>query len=392
MEQVLGTAPADVQKELYSTLLAQNQLMSNMGMLVTGKEEDVTSLQYTFSGLSDVYEQFMMDLAGAAEMPVTKLFGRSPAGLNATGESDMQNYYDSIEEKQEAYLSPILDKLLPVMACSEWGGVPDDMDWEFNPVRRPTEDERKSLSEQISSAVFEGYNTGLITQRMALKELRQSTELTGMWSNITDEDIERASDEYESSMNDLMGGFGGGGFGEPGQAPGQEPQREKPFSLDGLTVDFNKYHEEANGRFAHAPDGGGGGGSGEEENAKPPEDVARLLGKEHDGVKGQAAINLLLKEKNGHVKGAFHRKEIGDIDLLWGDDTFGIKHIIKRRNEEGFDGKSFVQELPKVIVNGRLKKSSKGRFEIVLGERKAIIAPELRDNKLVFLLTAYEID
>jgi hypothetical protein len=202
----------------------------------------------------------MMDLAGAAEMPVTKLFGRSPAGLNATGESDMQNYYDSIEEKQEAYLSPILDKLLPVMACSEWGGVPDDMDWEFNPVRRPTEDERKSLSEQISSAVFEGYNAGLITQRMALKELRQSTELTGMWSNITDEDIERASDEYESDMADLMGGFGGGGFGE--QEPGQEPKQAKPFSLDGLTVDFNKYHEEANGRFAHAPDDGGGGGGG----------------------------------------------------------------------------------------------------------------------------------
>ena len=35
-----------------------------------------------------------MDVAGAAsDHPVTKLFGRSPAGLNATGEADMQNYY-----------------------------------------------------------------------------------------------------------------------------------------------------------------------------------------------------------------------------------------------------------------------------------------------------------
>lgn len=43
-----------------------------------------------------------------------------------------------------------------------------------------------------------------------------------------------------------------------------------------------------------------------------------LLGKEYVGVKGQAAIDKLMQEKQGHVKGAFHREDIGDIDLLWG--------------------------------------------------------------------------
>ena len=117
----------------------------------------------------------------------------------------------------------------------------------------------------------------------------------------------------------------------------------------------------------------------------------KLMGPEYTGVKGQAAIDKLLEEKRGHVKGAFSRKGIGDIDVLWGDDTFGLQHIINRRNNEGFDGESFVRELPNVIRNGQIRKQSDGRFAITLGDVRAVISPELRDNKLMFLLTAFEL-
>lgn len=66
-----------------------------------------------------------LDLSGASRIPVTKLFGRSPAGMNATGESDLRNYYDYVDTLREAKLRPILEKLLPVLAMSAWGAVPD---------------------------------------------------------------------------------------------------------------------------------------------------------------------------------------------------------------------------------------------------------------------------
>ena len=75
-----------------------------------------------------------------------------------------------------------------------------------------------------------------------------------------------------------------------------------------------------------------------------PQDITKLMGPEYKNLKGQQAIDKLLQEKQGHVKGAFYRKEIGSIDLLWGktDDEdgrgFGLAHIIERRNEQGFDG------------------------------------------------------
>ena len=47
---------------------------------------------------------------------------------------------------------------------------------------------------------------------------------------------------------------------------------------------------------------------------------------------GESAIQKLLLERNGQVSGAFYRKELGDIDLFWGDSSKGLKHIIERRN------------------------------------------------------------
>ena len=182
-------------QDLFQTLMLMNWMMNSNGMQIMGKDDSFDTKQYTFSGLSDIYELFMMDVSGAAEMPVTKLFGRSPAGMNATGESDMQNYYDSIEQKQESNLRPVFEKLLPVMCMSEFGAIPDDLDFEFNPVRRPTEEERKNLAQQTATAIVSVFNAGIISQKTALKELRQSSENTGMWTNISDEDIENADND-----------------------------------------------------------------------------------------------------------------------------------------------------------------------------------------------------
>lgn len=202
--------------DLYNTLQAQNKLMNNMSLQVMSKDDDFQTFQYTFSGLSDVYELFMNDIAGACEIPSTKLFGRSPAGMNATGESDLTNYYDSIRKWQEAQLRPILEKLMPIIAISAWGAVPDDIGFEFNPVRDTSDEERANLIQQTSGAVNSVFQSGIISQKIALKELKDSGATYGMWSNITDEDIENADD----SMQPQDGGMGGG---MPGEMPGGMP-------------------------------------------------------------------------------------------------------------------------------------------------------------------------
>lgn len=225
--QLLAATDANLQGQLYQTLTMQNFLMSNMGMNVMDKEDEFQTSQYTFSGLSEIYDAFMQDIAGAAEIPATRLFGRSPAGMNATGESDLTNYYDKIAQLQEAKLRPVLEKLLPIMCLSTFGKLIENLDIKFNPVAETSEQERSALIQQSSGAIIQVFQSGLISQRTALKELRQSGVALNMWSNITDEDIENAETDTNpqgEEGGDMMGGMGDmmGGEEAP-EAPQGQP-------------------------------------------------------------------------------------------------------------------------------------------------------------------------
>ena len=235
MGQLLSAADTQSQKELYDTIQKQNWLMSNMGIQLMDAADSMESHQYTFSGISEVYQQFMMDISGAAQIPATKLYGRSPEGMNATGESDLQNYYDMIGQEQEAKLRPILNKLLPPLCMSVFGAVPDDLDFEFDPVSEPSDQERSDLAKSGTENVVTALNAGLVSKRTALKELKQQSERTGVWTNITDEDILKASDEIEEEgemggfpgMEDMMGEGGGEEKRPPQMPPGKPPEMPK---------------------------------------------------------------------------------------------------------------------------------------------------------------------
>lgn len=203
--QMLATTDPESQKELYLTMAAQNALMNSAGMSVVDKDDDFVTSQYTFSGISDVYELFMLDVSGAAEIPVTKLFGRSPAGMNSTGESDLTNYYDRVKQQQESDLRPIIEKLLPILALSTWGVIPDDLSFEFEPIRDSSESERADLMLKYTQAIVMGFNAGVLNQKIALKELRQTSSFTGAYTNIDDNDIDNADDGTTPSS--LLGGI-----------------------------------------------------------------------------------------------------------------------------------------------------------------------------------------
>lgn len=253
--QLLAATDSESQAELLRTLEAQNMLLNNMGMQVMDAADGLETHQYTFGGLADCYQQFIMDISGAAEIPVTRLFGRSPSGLNATGESDLQNYYDMIAEKQESYLRPILNKVLPPFIISTLGSLPDDFDFEFDPVAEPTDKERADLAKCGTDNVVAAYNAGLISQRTALKELKQQSERTGVWTNITDEDIERASDSVEAPGE--MGGMFGDMGGEAAGAVDREesPQQARAPVRQGVgdaEWDESEHPRDKDGKFSSA--------------------------------------------------------------------------------------------------------------------------------------------
>ncbi len=126
-------------------------------------------------------------------------------------------------------------------------------------------------------------------------------------------------------------------------------------------------------------------------NAIEQKSFGELLGQEFKGFKGQSAIDKLMLEKKGHIKGAFYRDDIGNIDLLWGNDAIGLQHIIKQREAQGINILEFVGDLANVIENGRFRKTnSRGNFEIMYNGKIAVVAPEFKGDKITFLLTAFK--
>ncbi len=97
----------------------------------------------TFGGLAPVLDIFLSRMASAARMPVTLLFGRSPAGLNATGESDVRLWYDTLAADRETYLRPRLERVLRL--CAAQANVPwEGLELKFAALWQETDSERET--------------------------------------------------------------------------------------------------------------------------------------------------------------------------------------------------------------------------------------------------------
>jgi uncharacterized protein len=200
-------------------------MQSNEGMTILDASDKFEVHPYSFMGISDLLVQFGQQLSGAAQIPLVRLFGQSPAGMNATGESDIRNYYDMINSQQEAKLRRPLTILFEIIHRHLFGlPLPKGFSFVFRPLWQLAENEKATSSGTITTSVLAAYEQGVVGRKTALKELREQSKVTGVWTNITDEEIEAADDEPPDPMaqpGDPAGAGAPSGASEPA-IPGQE--------------------------------------------------------------------------------------------------------------------------------------------------------------------------
>lgn len=128
-----------------------------------------------------------------------------------------------------------------------------------------------------------------------------------------------------------------------------------------------------------------------------PKTQAEFFGVAYTGVKGKDAVDKLLKERQGHVKAAFHRKEIGDIDLVWGDEKGGLAHVIQRRDymrsigTGNISGVDMVKKIPDIVENGEFGVDALGRISIAHEKYKVAVNLNFDGAKLNWIVSAMEI-
>ena len=166
------------------------------GMTVLDGDDQFEIHPYSFGGISDVLMQFGEQISGATGIPLVRLFGQSPAGLSSTGESDLRNYYDHINKLQESQMRAPLVKLFDVIGRSVLGkALPKDFEFEFNSLWQLSDTEKGQIAATDATTIASAYGAGLITKKIGMKELLQSSRVSGRFTNITEEDIESAKEE-----------------------------------------------------------------------------------------------------------------------------------------------------------------------------------------------------
>ena len=198
--------------------------------LIDAKDDLAAMAQPSFAGLSDALIQFGQQLGGALQIPLTRLFGQSPVGMNATGESDLRTYYDGIKQQQNRWLLVPVTRIYRALAQSEGIKLPEGFSLDFRSLWVLSDQDKAQIASTDTATVVSAYNAGPISDQEFLKELNQNSKISGRWTNITKQSIKAASDVPRSAMeaeqHELMMEQGAKNLAAP--EPGEEYSEPKP--------------------------------------------------------------------------------------------------------------------------------------------------------------------
>lgn len=196
----------------------------NLGLLDADNEEFERN-SISFSGLSSIMEQFMVWTAGAAEMPVTELWGQSASGLGATGDGDLKTYHGTIKGKQDGQMRLDLEALDQVLIRSALGTYPDEIEFEWKPLAQKSsvEEAQEDLADAQADAI--NIENRIIRPSHAMRR----AQTKGRYA-ITDEQVTTQEQLEKDEDNGLGNDEGLDAFsigGADGNEQGADGQKEK---------------------------------------------------------------------------------------------------------------------------------------------------------------------
>jgi phage-related protein (TIGR01555 family) len=199
--------------------LAQSQSLLNW-LFIDAEGERVEFQNASIAGINEIIGSTCNMLSAVTNIPQTLLFGSSPAGMNATGESDFENYYSFIERIQKTQIQRNFEKLVDIIlvAAQNRGLLQDVPDYriKFNPLKTVSEQDQAAIEQQRAGSQQIKAATAQVLVDMGVldpSEVRNAIGKEGDWQieNILDDLDEEALLELPE------------GAGETAEVTGQEP-------------------------------------------------------------------------------------------------------------------------------------------------------------------------
>jgi uncharacterized protein len=164
-------------------LIARGQLLTqtrnNLMLAIVNKDsEEFDFKNAPLSGLDALQAQSQEHMAAPCHIPLVKLFGVTPTGLNATSEGEIQVWYDFVHAMQENLYGPQFDILLKVLQLDLFGAIDEDITYHWVELDQPTAKELADMRKSDADAGVGYINAGVIDAEEERERL-QSDPLSG---------------------------------------------------------------------------------------------------------------------------------------------------------------------------------------------------------------------
>lgn len=147
----------------------------NMGVLAVDKDaEEMFQLQTSLSELSNLLSNYQEQLCTPARITNLKYLGSAPAGLNASGDSEIETWHETVSGYQDGTLRRPLETIFQIIQLAEFGEIKEDLYFEFRPLDELSEKEKAEIIKikvETAATASEALLVSTDEGRSALKEI-----------------------------------------------------------------------------------------------------------------------------------------------------------------------------------------------------------------------------
>lgn len=183
-----------------------NMLKSINNTLILDESEGYERKTTSFAALPDVLNSFLQIVSGAADIPATRLLGMAPGGLNASGDSDTRNYYDSLDSYRQEQITPALERIDDLL-WQDAGGAPKDAYWDWGPLWQMSEKDKADVAEKKARTTKVYADMGLLPEPVLFEavtnQLVEDATYPGLEAAIATLRSARAGEGEEPASEDL---------------------------------------------------------------------------------------------------------------------------------------------------------------------------------------------
>lgn len=163
---LMSADPLELKQRIETINLSEN----NFGKLILRDDEEYINSITPISGYDKIQAQAYETIAASARIPINKLFGQTPTGLNNSGAYDLQSFYDTIQGFQNTTIKPFIDKIINIIGNEI---NTSGLEFIFNNPYKLNDFERAQLDNQEADFYIKLINAGILTQDEALLELQK---------------------------------------------------------------------------------------------------------------------------------------------------------------------------------------------------------------------------